>query len=102
MAVFTCPLSPEFVVTRSCQFGGVWQQFDEDGCGVVNGELSRLENTFNNVSEPVIPLHIIYWGVRKLTILANILAGFDPIAWLTPRSHDNAKYLKKSWIVYFI
>ena len=48
-ATFTCPLSPEFTVTRSCQFGGVWQQFDEDGCGVVNGQLTRLENIFNNV-----------------------------------------------------
>ena len=50
-AVFTCPLSPEFTVTRSCHFGGVWQLFDEDGCGVVNGQLSRLESTFNNVSK---------------------------------------------------
>lgn len=48
-AIFTCPLSPDFTVTRSCVFGGVWQQFDEDGCGVVDGQLIGLENTFNNV-----------------------------------------------------
>ena len=49
-ATFTCPLSPEFTVTRSCQFGGAWLSFDEDGCGVVSGQLERVENMFNNVS----------------------------------------------------
>ena len=48
-ATFICPLSPEFTVTRSCQFGGEWQRFDEDGCGVVSGQLAGLEDTFNNV-----------------------------------------------------
>ena len=48
-ATFTCPLSPEFMVTRSCQFGGVWQEFDEYGCDTVNGQLIRLESLFNNV-----------------------------------------------------
>ena len=48
-ATFTCPLSPEFTVTRSCQFGEAWLSFDEDGCGVVSQQLKRVENLFNNV-----------------------------------------------------
>ena len=27
----------------------MWLEFDEDGCGVVNGQLSGLESSFNNV-----------------------------------------------------
>ena len=49
VATFTCPLSPNFSVNRSCSIGGVWQSFNEEGCGVVNEKLNRLENMFTNV-----------------------------------------------------
>lgn len=29
---------------------GEWQPFNEDGCGVVSGQLDRLKDTFDNVS----------------------------------------------------
>ena len=49
-ATFTCPLSLGFTVTRSCSIEGEWQSFDEDACGVVSGQLSKLKDTFSNVS----------------------------------------------------
>ena len=49
IATFNCPLSPGFIVTRECGAGGQWQSFDRLGCGVVNFQLSRLENLFSSV-----------------------------------------------------
>ena len=48
-ATFNCPLSPEVVVTRMCGDGGVWQSFNEGGCGVVLSQLNSLNDSFNNV-----------------------------------------------------
>ena len=53
---FTCPLSrtEPFVVSRRCGAGGVWQTFNESDCGVVNEQLNRLNNSFNNVNHAVL------------------------------------------------
>ena len=48
-AIFTCPLSSGFEVTRNCSLGGVWQSFSEEACGVVNEHLNRLNGLFTNV-----------------------------------------------------
>ena len=48
-AVFSCPRSPQFNVTRECNSTGEWQAFDETGCGVVSEDLNGLENIFSNV-----------------------------------------------------
>ena len=50
VATFRCPLSESSIVRRQCSDGGVWQAFNESACGVVNEQLNRLNNTFNNVS----------------------------------------------------
>ena len=42
------------VVSRRCDTGGVWQTFNESDCGVVNEQLNRLNNSFNNVSHAVL------------------------------------------------
>ena len=49
VASFTCPNNPEFSVSRECNAGGVWQPFNEEACGVVSQQLSRLNNSFINV-----------------------------------------------------
>ena len=48
-ALFICPLSPSFNVTRLCDIGGEWQPFDETACGVVLGILNTLNDSFSNV-----------------------------------------------------
>ena len=48
-AIFFCPLSDDFYATRMCDVGGVWLLFDETACGVVLGELNRLNDSFSNV-----------------------------------------------------
>lgn len=49
-ATFICPLSRNNdTVYRFCMDGGVWQPFDETSCGVVLGELNRLNDSFANV-----------------------------------------------------
>ena len=49
VAIFTCPLSSGFTATRNCSFGGVWQSFNEEACGVVNKQLNGLNSSFTNV-----------------------------------------------------
>ena len=53
VATFHCPLVENrvVVVSRGCGTGGVWEAFSEEACGVVNEQLNRLSNTFNNVSQ---------------------------------------------------
>ena len=53
VATFRCPLVENrvVVVSRGCGTGGVWDAFSEEACGVVNEQLNRLNNTFNNVSQ---------------------------------------------------
>ena len=46
---FICPLSREHSVTRVCSSIGEWQSFNEEGCGVANGQLIELEDVFANV-----------------------------------------------------
>ena len=48
-ALFICPLSPLFNVTRLCDFGGEWLLFDETACGVILGILNTLNDSFSNV-----------------------------------------------------
>lgn len=50
VATFRCPLNNRVSISRRCNEGGVWQMFNESACGVVNAQLNRLNNTFNNVS----------------------------------------------------
>ena len=50
VATFTCPLRPTVPVNRSCSSEGIWQLFDEEACGIVNEQLNRLNESFNNVS----------------------------------------------------
>ena len=50
VATFHCPLV-DVDVSRRCGTGGVWEAFSEEACGVVNEQLNRLSNTFNNVSQ---------------------------------------------------
>ncbi len=53
VATFRCPLVENRVeiVRRRCGTGGVWESFSEEACGVVNEQLNRLNNSFNNVSQ---------------------------------------------------
>ena len=51
VANFSCPLMPLVIVSRRCGVGGVWEEFSEAACGVVNARLNRLNNSFNNVSQ---------------------------------------------------
>ena len=51
VANFLCPLSPMVTVSRRCGAGRVWQVFNAEACGVVNEQLNRLNNSFNNVSQ---------------------------------------------------
>ena len=52
-ATFHCPLieNREEPVRRRCGTGGVWGAFNEEACGVVNEQLNRLNDSFNNVSQ---------------------------------------------------
>ena len=58
-ATFTCPLSPTVTVTRACGAGGMWHVFDEEACGVVNEQLNRLNNSFNNVRLAALSLLLV-------------------------------------------
>ena len=50
-ATFLCPPGRKNeTVYRYCGAGGVWQSFDEGGCGVVLGDLNRLNDSFSNLS----------------------------------------------------
>lgn len=49
-ASFTCPNNRGFSVFRNCSTLGIWLPFDEGACGVVNQLLTRLNNSFTNVS----------------------------------------------------
>lgn len=51
VANFSCPLMDTVIISRRCGVGGVWQAFNEEACGVVNEQLNRLNNSFNNVSQ---------------------------------------------------
>ena len=51
VATFTCPLRPTVSVSRSCSLGGIWYVFNEEACGIVNEQLNRLNESFNNVSQ---------------------------------------------------
>lgn len=39
---FTCPNNPTYSVSRECGIGGIWQDFDQDACGVLTEELNNL------------------------------------------------------------
>ena len=58
VATFRCPLvnNHMVIVSRGCGVGGAWGQFDEEACGVVNEQLNRLNNSFNNVSDASVTL----------------------------------------------
>ena len=58
IATFRCPLVDNrmVIVSRGCGAGGVWDQFDEEACGVVNEQLNRLNESFNNVSNAYVTL----------------------------------------------
>ena len=51
VATITCPHNDQFSINRSCSVEGEWLSFDEKVCGVVFGQLIRLNETFNNVCE---------------------------------------------------
>ena len=53
VATFGCPLVEDrmVIVSRFCGAGGEWSPFDETACGVVNEQLNRLNDSFNNVSD---------------------------------------------------
>ena len=51
VAKFSCPLMDTVIISRRCGVGGVWEAFSEEACGVVNEQLNRLNNSFNNVSQ---------------------------------------------------
>lgn len=44
-ATFRCPNNQSFSVTRACMActgGGVWQTFDQQGCGVLTNQLDAI------------------------------------------------------------
>ena len=57
-ATFRCPLVENRVVAvnRSCGAGGVWGDFEEEACGVVNEQLNQLNSSFNDVSDDCMDL----------------------------------------------
>ena len=44
-ARFVCTKNPKFSVSRKCNDGGMWDDFDEKGCGVLAGQLEALLST---------------------------------------------------------
>lgn len=42
LAIFTCPNNMLFQVNRTCEIGGHWGMFREDGCGTLAPQLSVL------------------------------------------------------------
>ena len=41
-ANFTCPNNPRFSVTRNCSVSGNWQNFDQQGCGILTDQLRTI------------------------------------------------------------
>lgn len=42
---FTCPNNPIYSASRECSVEGIWQDFDQDACGVLTEELKNLLTT---------------------------------------------------------
>ena len=49
IAVYTCPNNLHFSVSRECSAEGVWQNFNEQGCGMLTEELEMITTTTQNV-----------------------------------------------------
>ena len=57
-AIYTCPNNPDFSVTRECNAEGVWQNFDEQRCGMLAEELEMITMTTQDVCIFPGPFHI--------------------------------------------
>ena len=67
-ATFTCPLGEGSTVDRICGDGGVWDQFNEIGCGEsISAQLNHLIDLFLNVKLNI-STHIIYKDYSYLRI----------------------------------
>ena len=54
-------------MTRSCDIGGVWNQFDENACDSLSGQLNILIDLFSNVRE--IMVIICYVNTLQIIII---------------------------------